>query len=77
MRLWKRAGDLLDFGRELQRLLEQLRQLQQRVDVRLATPRATARRAPGRAAAPSRYSATSCEVNALVEATPISGPACV
>ena len=25
----------------------------------------------------SRYSATSCDVNALVEATPISGPACV
>ena len=29
------AGDLLDLRRELQRLLEQLRQLQQRVDVRL------------------------------------------
>ena len=25
----------------------------------------------------SRYSATSCDVNAFVEATPISGPACV
>ena len=33
--MWKRAGDLLDLRRELQRLLEQLRQLQQRVDVRL------------------------------------------
>ena len=30
---------------------------------------------PSRSA--SRYSATSCDVNALVDATPISGPACV
>ena len=35
------------------------------------TPRAWASRRP------SRYSATSCEVKALVDATPISGPACV
>ena len=70
------AGDLLDCRGELQRLLEQLGQLQQRVDVRL-------RRLGGQHAArltetsPSRYSATSCDVKALVDATPISGPACV
>ena len=30
-----------------------------------------------RSRSPSRSSATSCDVNALVDATPISGPACV
>ena len=44
-------GDLLDLRRDLQRLLEQQRQLQQRVDVRLRRLRASARRAPARAAA--------------------------
>ena len=55
---------------------EQQRQLQQRSTCGFEPP-ATARRAPGRGAEPSRYSATSCVVNALVDATPISGPACV
>ena len=42
--------DLFDLGRELQRLLEQQRQLQQRVDVRLRRLERQRRRAP----APSR-----------------------
>ena len=71
------AGDLLDLRRELQRLLEQLRQLQQRVDVRLRRRRRRASPRTWPSCSASRYSATSCEVNALVDATPISGPACV
>ena len=58
------------------RLLDDLRQLQQLVDV-AADLRRRQRAAHLREVQRSSCSATSCDVNALVEATPISGPACV
>ena len=67
------ARSLRSCGSTLQRLLEQQRQLQQRVDVRLRRFGDSVPRIWPRYSA-SRCSATSCDVNALVEATPISGP---
>ena len=72
----KPRGDLLDLRRELQRLLEKLRQLQQRVDVRFrCVGGQRAATCPSRRA--SRYKRDELRGNAFVDATPISGPACV
>jgi hypothetical protein len=68
--------NLFHARRGLDSLLDGLRQVQQLVDV-AANLVGRQRAADLRQYRPSSCSATSCDVNAFVEATPISGPAWV
>ena len=71
------ARELLDLRLERERLRHQPRHLDQGVHQRAARPSRTARRARGRPPTARHASTASWQVKALVEATPISGPASV
>ena len=69
--------DVLDLRLGAQRLLEVPRQLRERLADAGAPASARQRAARRPRCSASRSRATSCVVKALVDATPISGPACV